>query len=153
MTDPSQWHAAVSALYAEDLAFVANHLALPIDVLSAQVQVESGGDPYAFRYEPAFFDRYIRHHETAAAFKYGPLAACSYGLLQILLETAMELGFADAPERLFVPRVGVLWGARYLRRCVDRAGGDVFLGLQAYNGTGDAARDYAQKVWGLAGRR
>lgn len=130
---------------------VANHYGLDAALLVAQVDVESGGDPWAFRYEDAFFDRYLRGKPVASA-AYGPLAACSYGLLQVLYQTARELGFTERPERLFDPRVGLTWGAQYLVKCNLRAKGDARLGLQFYNGTGRQAEQYADRVLSRAGR-
>jgi soluble lytic murein transglycosylase-like protein len=146
---------------------VANAYGLPFDVLRAQVQVESGGDPFAFRYEPKYFDRYIKdnpgtpqnEHPDALAQKYGPLAACSYGLLQIMYETAVEIGFDGRPEDLFQDRVGLAWAAKYLRSLLDWAHGDIEQALSAFNGGkgGNSARpfrnaDYAAKVLKAAGR-
>ena len=56
---------------------VATSYGLPVDLLTAQIQVESGGDPWAFRYEEEFFLRYIKDRPEAKAGQYGPLAACS----------------------------------------------------------------------------
>lgn len=134
---------------------VANNYRWPFDLLQAQVLVESSGDPNAFRYEPAFFEHYIlgKDPATVPGVKFGPLAACSFGLLQILLETALELGFTDRPEMLFVPRIGLAWGTQYLTRCLARVGGeDYHQALQRYNGAGTAALAYADKVYSLAGR-
>lgn len=103
-------------------------------LLQAQVLVESSGDPSAFRYEREYFYRYLKSNPDAKGFKYGPLAACSYGLLQIMLETALEIGFDDPPERLFVPQIGLAWGAKYLRSLVEWAHGDIEQALAAYNG-------------------
>lgn len=122
------------------------------DLLQAQVIVESSGDPWAFRFEKDFFETYIKG-KTVPGSPFGPLAACSYGLLQILLETALELGFSDRPEQLFVPRVGLAWGAKYLQRCRDREGGDSFKALMRYNGRGISARRYAEAVYIHAGRK
>lgn len=129
---------------------VASLYGLRTDLLAAQIVAESAGDPFAFRHEPAFFDHYIRNKPKVAGYRFGPLAACSYGLLQVLLETAVEMGFDDRPERLFDERVGLTWGAKYLKRCMDATGGDMFRALQRYNGQGKAAHDYAVKVFTLA---
>lgn len=135
---------------------------LPEDLLTGQVLVESSGDPYAFKYEPAFFDRYIRPNPKAHGYRYGPLAASSYGLLQIMLETAMEIGFTDAPELLFMPRVGLNWGAKRMAQVWKLQGGraeDYPKALAAYNGGFDAARTvpfrnqkYVDAVYKAAGR-
>ena len=129
---------------------VATQYNLRNDLLAAQIQVESGGDPFAFRYEHAFFERYIKDHASAQGYRFGPLAACSFGLLQILLETALELGFADRPETLFDQRVGLSWGAQYLQKCLLGAGGDYRVALERYNGAGQAATAYADKVLAIA---
>lgn len=131
---------------------VANSYNLPFDLLQGQMLVESSGDPFAFRYEHDFFVTYIRGNAHAAGARFGPLAACSFGLLQILLETACELGFADRPERLFEPQVGLAFGAKYVRQCIDRSNGDLRLGLARYNGSGAAALAYADRVFVRAGR-
>ena len=68
---------------------VANLYNLRIDILTAQVQIESGGDPFALRYEDGYFEKYIRNNPKAKGYKYGPFAACSIGLLQILYETGV----------------------------------------------------------------
>lgn len=131
---------------------VADTYNLDYDLLRAQVDVESAGDAWAFRYEPAFFERYIRNRPTVAGARYGPLAACSFGLMQIVLETAIELGFDESPERLFDPRVGLAFGAKYLQKCIARADGSYRIGLEHYNGAGHAARLYALRVMERAGR-
>lgn len=132
---------------------VASMYGLRTDLLAAQIHAESSGDPFAFRHEPEFFDRYIRNKPQTAGYRFGPLAACSYGLLQILLETAVEMGFTDRPELLFEPRVGLTWGAKYLRRCLDATGDDYRKALARYNGAGARADAYAAKVFTIADRQ
>lgn len=141
MATPTRWRALVEQ--------AAARYELDADLLEAQVLVESSGDPDAFRYEPGFFRSYVRDNPRAAAAHDGPLAACSYGLLQILLETARELGFAGSPAALFVPEAGLDWGARYLRTLVDWAGGDVERALCAYNGgrAGNVVKPYRNQVY------
>jgi Transglycosylase SLT domain len=114
---------------------VAQECRIPSDILYAQIMVESNGDPFAFRYEDQFFEGYIRYNTHAKAYKYGPIAACSFGLLQIVLETAMENGFDGNPWDLFIPRVGLLWGARHLSALYHGwADEDIDRALAAYNG-------------------
>lgn len=129
---------------------VASMYGLRTDLLAAQIMAESSGDPFAFRYEHEFFERYIKDHASAQGYRFGPLAACSFGLLQILLETALELGFDDRPERLFDPRTGLSWGAKYLQRCLEATGNDYRKGLARYNGAGARADAYALNVFAIA---
>jgi hypothetical protein len=134
---------------------------LPFALLKAQCEQESSYRPDAFRYEHDFYRRYIVGNKDAKAAQYGPLAACSYGLLQIVLEVAYELGYDGRPEGLFVDRVGLAWGAKKMRALWAKVGGtdaDYFQALCMYNGgTGGNLkapfrnRDYAERVYHRAG--
>ena len=130
----------------------ANVYGVPFDLLQSQVIQESSGDPWAFRFEPAYFSKYIKSNTDAKGHEYGPLSACSFGLLQILLETALEIGYEGRPERLFEPKIGLAWGTKYLAQCIAREGGDTWKGLARYNGNGPRAMAYADQVYARAGR-
>lgn len=106
---------------------------------------ESGGwNTWAIRYEPAFYTRYIESmkgltqtEKTARAF--------SYGLMQIMGQVARELGFdGKYLTELCDPAVGLEYGCKKLKRCVDAANGDVVAGLLKYNGGGNP--DYPELV-------
>jgi soluble lytic murein transglycosylase-like protein len=58
-------------------------------------QVESSFNPQAYRAEPKIHD-------------------ASYGLMQILYQTAISLGFAGTADQLFDPQTNVLWGCQAL---------------------------------------
>ena len=51
------------------------------------------------------------------------------GLMQLMPETAADLGVADP----FDPKQNLSGGARFLRQLLDRYGGDLVLALGAYN--------------------
>ena len=128
------------------------------NLLTGQVQAESAGNPWAFRFEPYFEMHYIQNNTGAKGYLYGPLSACSYGLLQIMLETAIEIGFEGRPEDLFDPSRGLNEGAKYLKSLLDWSGGDYPKALSAYNGgKGSAMKTpypnlvYVQRVYHLAG--
>ena len=106
---------------------------LDISLLNAQIQVESGGDPFAFRYEDGFYKEYLKSNNKALSKLYGPIGACSFGVMQILLEVAMELGFADRPERLFIPQIGLAYGCKKMQALLIWAKGDYNKALSAYN--------------------
>ena len=137
------------------IANTARTYGLPARLLRAQVQQESDGDANAFRYEPAFFRYYILNNSAALARGFGPLAACSYGLMQILLETAYETGYQGWPEGLFAADVGLAWGAAYMLKLWKARGGTpgraYFNALVRYNGVGLAATAYAESVYRIAG--
>ncbi len=117
------------------------HLAVPpiaaaqgVDpqLVEAIALVESGGRPDAFRFEQTFYDQYIKGKTTAAS-PFGPLAACSFGVMQILLETACELGFRDEPWQLFFMPIGLSWGTKYLKTLLEWADGHQDRAILAYN--------------------
>ena len=112
----------------------ANQFSLPEDMLMKQIKVESSWDEYAFRYEADYFERYIRKNVHAKGFAFGPLAACSYGLLQIMLETAIEVGFNGQPYELFDSRTGLYWGCRKMRSIYDKFPDSYNQVLAIYNG-------------------
>lgn len=138
---------------------VATAYGLDVDLLEAQVIHESSGEPDAFKFEAGFYHNYVKGKPHALAGKYGPLAACSCGLLQIMLETAMERGFADRPEMLFVDRVGLTFGAKYLHHLLMIVPGDMPLALARYNGGPAVKRPfnstiaaYVNTVYQIAGK-
>lgn len=111
---------------------------------------ESSGQTDAFRFEPGFFDRYLKNHPTHG--KENPRrVSSSYGLMQVMFTTAQQYGFFDEPEELFKPDVGLQFGCLHLKRMLQWANGDVRKALAAYNGgqgnwTGAQPQQYASKV-------
>jgi soluble lytic murein transglycosylase-like protein len=97
--------------------------------------VESSGDTHAYRYEPAFWFRYMAH-DPKWANAIPKRVSASYGLMQIMYPVALEEGFniEDPPEFLFVPTVGIEYGCRHLKRCFTWAKGDLDAAAAGYNG-------------------
>jgi soluble lytic murein transglycosylase-like protein len=124
---------------------------LPPEVLCAQAERESGWDPYAVRFEPAFLSRYVAPLYTA-----GEISATeaytrsmSWGLVQIMGQTAREFGFAGKfLAELSDPATGLEYGARKLAACLRRAKGDMKVALLAFNGGDQEA--YPSEVLALA---
>lgn len=133
------------------IVLAAQQAGIDPELLEAIVWQESSDDPFAFRYEAAFFKQAIRDNPRAKAHEFGPLAACSYGLCQILYEVACEDGFDGPPEDLFDPAHNLTVGARHLKTLLDWAAGDESKACGAYNaGRGgwasDAGRRYSAGV-------
>jgi len=110
-------------------------------ILRAMVEQESADNALAVRFEPDFYKRYLVGQdmnfvpsgctvETERA-----LRAVSWGLLQIMGETARCVGFRGWFPELTIPAVGLKWGCAYLRRLYEHYGseGHVVV-LRAYNG-------------------
>lgn len=92
----------------------------PVNLISAIVQVESAFDPSAIRYEPTFYARYV----LGGLFK--PIYPCSketeaharamsWGLMQVMGQTARERGFSGTfLSELCDPVVGLYCGCQHL---------------------------------------
>lgn len=99
---------------------------LPAALVAAVVAVESGGNAWSFRFEPSFFERALRRNRSVRAV--GPCSldterqarATSWGLMQVMGDTARALGF-DGPylAALACPETGLEFGCRLLARCRD----------------------------------
>jgi soluble lytic murein transglycosylase-like protein len=83
----------------------AQHYGMETPLVKAVIQAESAGDPLAVS------------------------PAGAQGLMQLMPETAAELGVTDS----FDPAQNIMAGTRYLRQLLDRYQGDVKLALAAYN--------------------
>jgi soluble lytic murein transglycosylase-like protein len=143
MQRESQWYRAEIELAAEEHGVDA-------DLLEALVLTESDGLTNAYRYEPAFFRRYLADKKEWAS-KNPRRVSASYGLCQVMFPVAMELGFIGEPEDLFSPVVGLEYGAKKLAAELAWANGEVDKALGAYNGgrgnfDGEAPKRYVTRV-------
>lgn len=94
-------------------------------LVEAIVVQESSGNTDAFRFEPNFWNRYLKNNP-----KYRHLnprrVSSSYGLMQVmycrLLEDRIASNDTWAPELLFVPAYGLDIGCGLLRELLDWAG-------------------------------
>lgn len=114
-------------------------------LMRALVRHESGNNPCAARYEPRFFARYMQLQTRKTLVGHVPTKAslatelnfrsCSWGLSQVMGETARSMGFdAEFLNEITEPETNLNYGARYLKMMLDRTGGDVEAALLKYNG-------------------
>jgi len=106
-------------------------------LLCAIIEQESGWDPFAVRYEPKFYGRYVMplglESPTEAYSR-----AFSWGLMQLMGECAREDGFKGKfLSELLDPDVGVDWGTRHFSMQFQKAGLDVPRALLLWNGGGN----------------
>lgn len=96
---------------------------LPISVVRGVVQQESQGFPKATRYEPGFYLQYICKGWVATLLKKLKLGldsaeakgrATSWGLMQVMGQSAREMGFTGPFSDLLIPEVGLYWGCKHL---------------------------------------
>lgn len=110
----------------------------------ALVHHESGWKPYAARYEPNFYGKYVANIQGISETE-KTLRSTSMGLTQVMGQVAREFGFnGDYLTELFDPVTNLEFGARKLARCMDRHSSNVREALLAYNGGGD--KGYPDRV-------
>lgn len=127
---------------------------LPVGLVAAIIEVESGWDTYAMRYEPVFAARYITRELVQPRGVCTRLTeelslAMSWGLMQIMGQTARELGF-DRPylAALCDPAPGIEYGCRLLRQKWQRYAKEYGVGgvISAYNAGKPRTNDRGQWV-------
>lgn len=164
--DTSRWPGNI-ARWATEIEGAARKFSVDPHLLAAIMMQESGGNPSAARLERGYMARYVSGNPRwDAARRMGwtdEQLATSWGLMQVLGTTAWaDLGAHYPPSRIVEPDLNVRLGAKYLRKMLDRYGGDTFAALLAYNGgpaavnawrTGDGFNlDYAYNVLAIYNR-
>ena len=110
---------------------------LDASLVCAVIEQESSWNPWAMRYEPAFFAKYVAslytNNKVSASEAYA--RGFSWGLMQVMGQVARENGFTDHYlSGLCDPSTGLEIGCRVLRRKMDAAKGDTVQGLLLWNG-------------------
>jgi soluble lytic murein transglycosylase-like protein len=121
--------------------------ALDPALVCAVVEQESAWNPWAMRYEPAFFSKYVAslytNNKIAATEAYS--RGFSWGLTQVMGQVAREFGFdALFLSSLCDPEQGLAVGCKVLRKKFDAMAGDTTRALLAWNG--GANPTYAAQV-------
>lgn len=140
----------MTTLYRREIELAAKEHGLDPNVVEAVVVCESSGNADAFRWEPHFYKKYLAKNPAYAG-QIPRRVSSSYGLMQIMLPTARDHGFAAEPEFLFVPGVNLDVGCQVLARLLKWADGDLAKALEAYNGGrgsigSEATTRYASRV-------
>ena len=109
-------------------------------LLKAVAITESSLDEHAYRFEPNFYDKYLKNKPEWAGKDPSEISA-SYGLMQLMYTTAWGLGFRGPGEDLYNPVYNVELGAKLLRTllkaCPDLTGMQLWpieVALARYNG-------------------
>jgi len=123
----------------ENLVELAKKIAGEVGVdgalVCAVVEKESSWETWAIRYEPAFRARYVAPLELPPTAEIA--RSMSWGLMQLMGQSARELGFNGPLPQICDPATGLLWGAKKLARVIEDAHGDVAVGLELWNGGAD----------------
>ncbi|HVO59058.1 MAG TPA: lytic transglycosylase domain-containing protein [Dongiaceae bacterium] len=116
-------------------------------LVCAVIEQESSWNPWAMRYEPLFFAKYVAplytNNKISASEAYA--RGFSWGLMQVMGQVAREQGCTEPfLSALCDPATGLEYGCRVLRKKLDAAGNDASRGLLAWNGGGNP--NYAAQV-------
>ncbi len=105
-------------------------------LVGAIVQSESGGEPWAIRYESTFkYRHFFREHASNLGITVDTesmLQSTSFGLLQIMGCVARERGFEDYLPKLCMPEVGLKYGCLHIKKLYERYSKDSDI-IAAYN--------------------
>src|SRR3989475_12326576 len=101
-------------------------------LVCAVVEQESAWNPWAIRYEPAFFTKYVAplytNNKIGASEAYA--RGFSWGLMQVMGQVARETGFdALFLSALCDPEQALAIGCKVLRKKLDAMAGDPQRGL------------------------
>ena len=121
--------------------------ALEPSLVCAVIEQESAWNPWAMRYEPAFFSKFVAslytNNKIAATEAYA--RGFSWGLMQVMGQVARETGFdALFLSALCDPEQGLAVGCKVLRKKLDAMADDTTRALLAWNGGANPA--YAAQV-------
>lgn len=120
----------------------AQKFGLEPEIVCAVCEQESAWEPGAARFEPAFLRRYVEPLKFSLLEELD--RSTSWGLMQIMGQTAVEFGFVGRCSDLRDPEQGVLWGCKKLQRCYFIHGAIDDTALLAYNGGGNP--EYGKEV-------
>lgn len=116
-------------------------------LVAAVVEQESSWVTWSIRYEAAYYDRYIKPLVDSGRLKNPTEAtarAFSWGLMQVMGDTARNIGYTGHIAMMCEPPTGLMIGCAVLNAKIKAAQMDVHLGLQMYNG--GSAPNYADEV-------
>jgi soluble lytic murein transglycosylase-like protein len=116
------------------VAPIAAQYALAPALVCAVCEQESAWNAGDVRFEPGFLKEYVLKLNLPDLVALD--RATSWGLMQIMGQTAVELGYVGLPSNLRDPATGVQFGCKKLAKCMDLHPGDLNAALEAYNGGG-----------------
>lgn len=88
-------------------------------LLKAIAICESSLDPKAYRFEPLYFERYMKDKPEWAD-KDPKVVSASYGLFQVMYPVACALGFSGTTDELCDPMTNALLAAKLMRQLIDK---------------------------------
>jgi len=111
------------------------------ELVCAIAEQESAWNPWAMRYEPRFFSKYVAllytNNKISVTEAYA--RAFSWGLMQVMGQVAREHGYAGELAALCDPATGLEWGCKVFAHKLAVAQGNVHEALLSWNGGGNTA--------------
>jgi soluble lytic murein transglycosylase-like protein len=101
-------------------------------LVCAIVDQESEWDTWSIRYEPGFRSRYVAPLELPPTAEIA--RSISWGLMQLMGQSARELGYTGQLAQLCDPATGLEWGCREFARKLKEAADDDVKALLLWNG-------------------
>lgn len=117
-------------------------------LVCAVVEQESGWNPYAIRFEPAFYTRYVQPLNLSQTEAFA--RSFSWGLMQVMGQVAREAGFKNDVSALTDPYAALDIGCRVLQAKLKSHPSSLEAGLLAYNG--GANKEYPAEVIARMGK-
>lgn len=100
--------------YANEVALAATKYGVPASLIMGHIKQESSFNPLAYRAEPSIND-------------------ASYGMMQLLLNTAKTLDTNVTVEKLYNPGYNIDLGTKYISQNLKRYPNDIQSAIAAYN--------------------
>ncbi|RLI01959.1 hypothetical protein DRO31_05275 [Candidatus Bathyarchaeota archaeon] len=122
-----------TAIFDKEIIHWADYYKVPRSLVKAVIKKESNFNPWAIRVERGFLKRYYRGilnlvKSTVSKsdnrwLRYPDIFSCSYGLMQLMLPVAIELGFNfEYPTELLNPSTNIRYGCKKLYLLYERYG-------------------------------
>lgn len=121
-------------------------------LLAAVIHQESAGNTFAIRYEPDFYDRYVKNQKPLQGYVPSRCSliteknarATSFGLFQMMGQVARERGFrGEFLSELLDPETNIEYGSLFLKHLLD-TNKTTEAALLRWNGGGN--KNYAKEV-------
>jgi soluble lytic murein transglycosylase-like protein len=113
-------------------------------LVCAMIEQESNFDPWAYRYEQGFYYKYVvpLHLSTTESMA----RSTSWGLLQVMGQSARELGFKGWLTKLCDPETGIEIGCQWFKVKLAKAAGDLNKALLYWNGSSEYPQQVLNRV-------
>lgn len=106
--------AEILTIYNDSIQNYASQYGVDPSYIAAVIQTESSGNPDSYRFEPKLND-------------------ASFGLMQVLSQTAKNLGYTGTPDGLYDPDTNIMYGTKLIAQLQSRFGADPAAIYSAYN--------------------